>query len=385
MRREASARLLGIVSAAVFLETLFYAVITPLLPELSHQLHLSKLAAGVMTAAYPAGTLVGALPGGALAVRRGPRFTLIFGLALVVVSTVGFGLLHATLALDLARLLEGAGGACAWAGGLAWIVAATPAQRRGAVMGRALGAAIAGALFGPAIGALAAAIGRAGLFCGLAGLATALTIPIALQPEARSASAQRVADVVRLLHRPALAGAMWLMALPAIVSGAFNVLGPLQLHRLGAGAGVIGLTFLAGAGIEALISPAVGHLSDRHGRTLPLRGGLVGLGAVLACFSLPRSAPVLVLLVILGMIQLGVFWAPVMALVSDVAEGHGIEQAHAVALMNLAWAVGQIVGAAGSGAAGKAFGDGAPTLAITALCLVTLVGLRAGARRRAPA
>ncbi len=49
------------------------------------------------------------------------------------------------------------------------------------------------------------------------------------------------------------------------------------------------------------------------------------------------------------------------------------------ALMNLAWAAGQIVGAAGSGASAKAFGNWAPTLAIAALCLATLLGLRAGA------
>src|SRR5579875_2130733 len=142
--RLGSERLVLVVSIAIFLETLFYAVITPLLPQLSHQLHLSKLSAGVMTAGYPAGTLIAALPGGALAVRRGPRFTLIAGLLLVVISTVGFGLLRSAPGLDLARFLEGVGGACVWAGGLAWIVAATPSHRRGAVMGRALGTAIAG-------------------------------------------------------------------------------------------------------------------------------------------------------------------------------------------------------------------------------------------------
>jgi predicted MFS family arabinose efflux permease len=85
---------------------------------------------------------------------------------------------------------------------------------------------------------------------------------------------------------------------------------------------------------------------------------------------------------------LGIFWAPVMALVSDVAEANGIDQAHAAALMNLAWAAGQIVGSAGAGATGKAFGDGVPTLAVSALCLLTLMGLRVRprttARARAP-
>ena len=39
-------RLVLVVSIAIFLDTLFYAVITPLLPQLSHQLHLSKLVGG---------------------------------------------------------------------------------------------------------------------------------------------------------------------------------------------------------------------------------------------------------------------------------------------------------------------------------------------------
>jgi MFS family permease len=375
--RRSGERLVLLVGAAIFLETLFYAVITPLLPQLSHQLHLSKLSAGVMTAAYPAGTLIFALPGGALAVRRGPRFTLLTGLLLVVLSTVAFGLLRSAAGLDLARLLEGAGGACAWAGGLAWIVAVTAPDRRGAVMGRALATAIAGSLLGPAVGALASATGRAPLFCALAALASLLLVPVARLADVSESSGQPVAEVVRELRRPALAGAMWLMLLPAIVSGVFNVLGPLQLHHLGAGAGLIGVVFLVGAGLEAAISPAAGRFSDRRGRTLPLRGGLIGVGVGMGCFTLASSGPALALVLVLSSLPLGVFWAPVMALVSDIAETNEIDQAHAAALMNLAWAAGQLVGSAGAGATAKSLGNLAPTLAVSGLCLLTLIALGA--------
>jgi MFS family permease len=374
--RSAHSRLLMVVSAAVFIDTLFYAVITPLLPQLSHELHLSKLTAGVMTASYPAGMLVASLPGGALAVRRGPRFTLITGITLLVVSTVAFGLLNTAPALDIARFVEGIGGACSWAGGLTWIVSATPVERRGAVMGQALGTSIAGALFGPAVGALASATGRGVLFCVLAAITSLLLIPIRALPDHRDSSQQPVTDVLRLLHRPALAGAMWLMVLPAIVSGVFNVLGPLRLHELGGGAGVIGLTFLVAAGIEALISPVAGHYSDRHDRVVPLRAGAIAIAIGTACFTLPASVAALCVLMILTFSMLGVFWAPVMALVADVADANGIDQAHAAALMNLAWAAGQIIGSGVGGATAKAFGDAFPTLGVTGLCLATLVGLR---------
>ena len=76
-------RLVLVISAVVFVDTMFYAVIAPLLPTLVHQLHLSKLSAGVMTASYPLGTLVGSLPGGMLAARAGPRPTVVAGLAML--------------------------------------------------------------------------------------------------------------------------------------------------------------------------------------------------------------------------------------------------------------------------------------------------------------
>jgi predicted MFS family arabinose efflux permease len=243
-------------------------------------------------------------------------------------------------------------------------------------MGAALGTAIAGSLLGPAVGALASAVGRPVLFCLLAGLASLLLVPVLALADERRSSAQPVADVLRVLRRPMVAGAMWLMVLPAIVSGAYNVLVPLQLHHLGAGAGLIGATFLIGAGLEAAIASAAGRMSDRHGRTALLRGALLALAAAIACFTLPGVSLVLAGLVVVTVAALGVFWAPVMALLADVAERHGIDQGHAAALMNLAWAAGQLVGAAGAGAAAKSFGDLAPTLAAAAVCLITLGWLR---------
>src|SRR5687767_15960079 len=91
-RRLAMRRLLLLVSAIVFVDTMFYAAITPLLPRYSEELGLSKSAAGVLTAAYPAGTLLASLPAGWLAVRIGVRPTVVIGLALLSASSVAFGL-----------------------------------------------------------------------------------------------------------------------------------------------------------------------------------------------------------------------------------------------------------------------------------------------------
>src|ERR1700728_4256866 len=116
-------RLVWTVGAVVFVDTMFYAVIAPLLPQLSQELHMSKLSAGVLTACYPLGTLLASIPGGILAVRAGPRFALCTGLTLLGCSTIAFAFVRFELGLDAARFVEGVGGACSWAGGDARVVA----------------------------------------------------------------------------------------------------------------------------------------------------------------------------------------------------------------------------------------------------------------------
>src|SRR5215470_14621019 len=100
-------RLLLLASAMVFLDVTFFTVIAPLLPDYKEELHLSTAQAGVLTAAYAAGTLIASLPGGYLASRFGPRRTSIVGLLILGVSTLLFGLLKSIYPLDAARFIQG--------------------------------------------------------------------------------------------------------------------------------------------------------------------------------------------------------------------------------------------------------------------------------------
>src|SRR5512139_117813 len=119
-------RLLLLVGAIVFVDTMFYEAIVPLLPHFRDDPGLSKTGAGVLAGAYSAGTLLGALPAGWLAARWGVRQTVGLGLALMSAASLAFGLAQSAVALDLARFLQGLGGAASWAGGLAWLVRAAP-------------------------------------------------------------------------------------------------------------------------------------------------------------------------------------------------------------------------------------------------------------------
>jgi MFS family permease len=241
------------------------------------------------------------------------------------------------------------------------------------MIGRALGAAIAGALFGPVIGTIATATGRPAAFGMLVIAAVLLIVATGRLPLHHTHSEQGFGSLRRAIRGPGIRIGMWLVALPAIASGMLNVLGPLRLHRFGAAAAAIGATYVVAAAVEATISPAVGSLSDRHGRRGPLRFGLVLAAATLLCFTLPGTAGPLAVVIVAICAALGIFWAPAMALLSDAAEAQGLDQGLAAALMNLAWAGGQIAGSGGGGAAAKVVGDGLPMAVAAGLCAVTLL------------
>jgi MFS family permease len=368
-------RLLAFVCVVVFVDTLFYAAITPILPELSDEYGLSKTAAGVLAAAYPAGTFVGALPGGWLAARAGVKPTVLIGLGLLVVSSIGFALGDTIVVLDVARFVQGVGGAASWAGALGWMIGAAPRERRGQYIGTALAAAVAGALFGPVLGAAAGALGQEPVFGAVAVLGLGLMV-LALQMEAQQPEGDsRLRTLIGSLGDRRVAAGMWLTTLPGVLFGTVAVLGPLRLDELGAGATAIAAAFLAAAAIEAAIAPLIGRLSDRRGRLVPSMIGVAGGGLTMLLLPWPESAWVLGVLIVFAGPLIGLLYTPAMAMLSDGADAAGVSQGFAFALVNLAWATGQTAGAAGSARLADAAGDRVPYLVLAAVCALTMTGL----------
>ena len=212
----ADRRLLVLVCAVVLVETLFFAALTPLLPELSREFGLSKTGVGVLSGAYPAGGIVGALCGAWLATRAGLRATTVVGMLVLAICCAGFGLADQVWLLDTLRFAQGIGAAIAWTGGLAWLAAEAPPDRRGELLGIALGAAVTGALLGPLVGGAARLTGRPVAFASVALLGVVLAICAARMPAPgppaspaapapRLRAAQRRRDLGGLADRPAVA------------------------------------------------------------------------------------------------------------------------------------------------------------------------------------
>jgi MFS family permease len=374
-------RLLGFACAIVLVDTVFFTALTPLLPHYTRAAGLSKAAAGVLVGAYPAGTLVGALPGGLLVARIGDRLVAVLGLALMSVSTLVFGWTAIPALLDAARFVQGIAGACTWAAALAWLAVAAPEERRGELLGIALGAGVVGALFGPVVGAIANQVGTGPAFSAASVIGAILMLTAFAVPAPRAGAPQGLRAALPALRDRQVVAGMWLMALAGIAFGMVEVLAPLRLSRLGASGTVIAATFLCSAVIESMLSPLAGRLSDRFGASRPVVISLAAGIAFGAGVSLAATMPWLIAILIVGLPFFGAMFAPAAALVSAGAERLGLNQGLAFSLSNLTWAAGQAVAAAAGGAIAQATSDFVPYVLLTLTCLATLAVIASAKRR----
>lgn len=367
-------RLLLLVTALMFLEQLFFAVLSPLLPGLEHQLQVGTAALGVLTAMYALGGLLGVLPAVLVVLRAGARSTAVASLLGLAAASVVFGLARSYPLLLAARFAEGVSGATCWTAAMVWLLDAAPAARRGELLGFAFGVSEAGAIAGPAIGALAVAVGRSATFLAVAVVCLALCWATSRLPAPARGAAPRL-QLRAMLAARNVRVAMGLAFLPALVTAAVSVLGPLQQHRLGAGSGVIAATFGVAAIVGIVLRPAFGRWSDRRGPRLPITVAL--LASVPFALAVPWAADdrLAALLLIATLLATGLLWAPVMVMLSDACVALGMGQVMAVTAMDLTWPPGNAIGASGAAAVAQAAGQRLAYAVIAAALLVGAVAL----------
>ena len=370
-------RLLILASAMVFLDIAFMSAIAPLLPGYVDDLGLSKAQAGILSAAYAAGTLVAALPAGYVAGRIGPRRTVIAGLAVIGGASVVFGLVDNFYALVAARLLQGAAGALVWSGALTWVVTSASEEKRGSLIGTVLGIAITGALLGPALGAAAGAIGTGPAFSAILVISVVLIYFSWGVPDTAASDRQPLSDVFRtLISRPVLDASLFVVA-PSLMFGAVDVIVPLRIDALGGGHVVIAAGFIGGAALEAILAPIAGRTSDRIGRRMPYAVGLTICAVSMVVIALAGSLAGVIGGLILTSVGAGLCFAPAMTVVADIAEASELHQGYAAGLSNIGWAAGQVLGGIGGGVVAELTGNAATGIAIAVLLgLIVIYALR---------
>lgn len=349
-------RLLALISAVLFLEMLFMAVLSPLLPGLQQELDLSTTQAGVLLAMYAVGAMAGAVVSILVAVRHGAKSTALISLLAFAATSVAFGLADSYPALLATRLAQGLAGSACWTGGMVWLLEVAPVERRGEWLGLAFGVSEAGAIAGPVVGGVAASAGRPETFMGIAVLSLLLALATLRFP-APPPIAGGGLRLGAMLSSSRVRTTIWIAMLPAILLAAVSVLAPLQQHGLGAGASEIAATFAVAALAGVLIRPLYGRWSDRHGPLRAIRLGLLANVPLVIALPWLQDRWSVALSVCCVLVLVGVLWAPLMVMLSDACLAVGVGQIMAVAVMNLTWPPGNILGAAGGAAIAQAAGQ----------------------------
>ncbi len=363
-------RLVALVGSVVLLDTVFYAVLAPLLPSLSQQFGLGKGGAGLLVGIYPIGGLLGALPAGWATARFGPRPTILVSLGLMAVAALVFAFGQTIEMLYAGRFLQGLAGAASWTAGLAWLVQGTSRERRGEALGFGIGAGVVGYQFGPVLGAVAHFTGRGPAFAATALVAILIAALALRMPEPQVDEQTTSASPVRLLRNGRYLIALMILIVPSMAFGVIEVLVPLRLSELGSSAALIGLIFFLAGAVEAIVSPVVGKLTDRIGVLLIVRSGTFAAGILVISLYFPATVLALALALVLCSAAIGMLSVPAGKLVSLAAEQIGVDQGWAFAVQNSTWALALGAGAIIGGALAAVGGDLLAYGAVGAVCIV---------------
>lgn len=369
-------RLLALSCAIVLVDTIFYAALTPLVPYFSGELGLSKSLVGVLSGAFGAGVLAGAVPSGFIASRAGVRAAALVGLTLLSVTSVAFALVDTAGLLVLVRFVGGFGSAMSWVAAFTWLVGRAPEERRAEMIGVMLSAAVVGALLGPVLGSVAATIGLLPTFSAVAVGGALIAAWAAVEPAPPRSGSGSFLQVVKTVRSPRLLMGLWFIGVSPLMFAALAVLIPLDLNAVGWGAAAVGGVFLVSAAFEAVVHPLLGRWSDRSGYRPPVYTGLFASVGILLVLTWAANPWVLALLVVLAAAAFNAPLVPGTALFSRGTEKAGLDPALAFAATNFAWASGYAAGAPLGGFLADAGGDALSYLVLAVVAVATLVLVR---------
>jgi MFS family permease len=370
---DSERRTIVLIRVLLGFESVLYSVLTPVLPHYAHTFAASKPAVGVLAASYPAGMLPGSLLGGWIANRAGVRRTTALGLLLFTGAIVAFGFGSNLVVLDGLRFVQGIACGLIWGGGLAWVIAISPRGRRGEVLGSVLASAVFGTLVGPLLGTVAVAAGTAVVFACVGGVSLALTAWTLGHPEPPRAALGAGVPLRALARDPRIALGGWVILLEACAIGATGTLLPLRLSHFGVSGVAIGVTFVLASLLSLAVNPSIGRLVDRRGIALPLGIGLGGTAVLLALLPIPQSPLLLAALTVLALGgPLSACAMPAISIMTDAIERLGAALAFGSMLVNLAWAIGETIGAPAAASVSRATSDAVPLAALAGVMLATL-------------
>jgi MFS family permease len=369
---------LAVLMAAAFVDMVGFAMIFPLLPFYALRLGGRAWIVGPLVASFSIAQLASSPLWGRVSDRYGRRPVLLIGLGGAAVAYVIFGFAHNIWLLFASRIVQGAGGGTT---GViqAYVSDATEPSQRARGLGWLSAATSAGVMVGPALGSLAFHLGPAApglLAAGLCVLNVVFAwayLPESMPSHTHGPKTSIRAAVLTVIRHPT-APQPRLIWIYAVGMGAFASLSSVVALYLGFRFGVtektIGWVFLyIGALSVVLRAVILGWLVDRLGETRVMRIGAVLLTLGMLLYPVPRSIPVMALVLALVPAGTALLFPSVTALVSHEADPKELGQTMGV--QQAFGGVARVVGPMWATVAFQGLGPSVPFLIAAFIVAVT--------------
>jgi multidrug resistance protein len=354
LRITGGAPLLLLVCGVIFIDSVGYGLVVPVLPLYARTLGVSDFANGFLFATYAIALFASAIPLGILSDRLGRKPFVLFGMFAMAGAFIFYALATSYATLVVARMLDGLTAAATWSAALALLGDRFPEDQMGSKIGWAMGAAAVGGIAGPLLGGiLSDAFGYRAPFysiaaaCIVGGIAA---IFLAEEPRtARSSSFGWHALRGVYTNRNVLVACV-VTLVTTMGLGLLEPTLPLYFRRtFGMTRTAIGLVFGVTMLFYALASPLAGKISDRVGRRKPIMAGLALTAVVTPLIAVFKSVPAVVIMMGLFGASIAVFGTPSIPLVTDSlpssgALGEGNQYGAAFGLLNFCWSLGYALG-----------------------------------------
>ncbi len=351
-------RLLVLVCVVIFVDSLGYGVVVPVMPNYAQDLGIGELGLGILFASYAMGNILAALPFGLVSDRFGRRPFLVFGMLAMAGAFVLYAYSTTYSALFLSRFLDGVTAAANWSVGLALVADIYPAGERGKGMGTVMAVMGAGSIAGPALGGVLndwigykAPFLLVALICVAGGVFALLCRELRDLPHGTTeADYGRMARSV--LAYPGMVLVIVVVMMGTVSLGLLEPLFPVFLQEnMGLGSTGIGLLFALTVLAYSVSSPIAGKLADRMGKRSLMAWGLLATAVVTPLLVFSRNLALTAVLFALSGVCIALFETPTLPFIADRITGGEDSEVYGTAfgIFNMAWAIGYLIGPAAGG------------------------------------
>lgn len=307
------------------------AIISPVLPLYALSFGVSLALVGLLISAFAVARVLLDIPAGILGAKFGMKRFMLFGLAIIAISSIVAGLAVDYPMLFTARVFEGVGSAMYTTTSITSVSRLAPKDSRGVYLSFYLSMFLTGSVFGPAIGGfVASSFGLAAPFlvyggCGAVSFAMVLFWIHDTPPTQEVAEKITFRQLGRLLRRyDILTINLATFAVFVWRQGIQNTIVPIfAYNNLGMSEIELGILLTLSAGCNLATMLVAGRLTDLYGRKPFLMASL--LLTALLTMALPLVGDVISLAIVLMAMGFAIgLTGPIAAWITDVTEPHNL-------------------------------------------------------------